>query len=683
MRSLLHSLFVGALMAPTFVAHAQHYTANDADINKSSDTASSLSGNVKNQTHSASSLNTTQIRPVVGETKMKTYDGKTEFNGQVLCKGSSEFLKVISQPMSNGDLRILNIIQDANMDGKLDTVYAPNYDVSAVCSNGFMTCSNPNDTTTCTSWTWIADPKTYQLGRQRVAMTDLGGCYCINNQCGSSLAWRNISQVLGDLGGGMSQALAKANPWFAVSSVSVDGVTATFTGGDGGACSMGNSDGFFGSSSGQTILSYNSSAKKMGDDANAAKQSSSAYNAIVGGSLNPDESYDLKSCEINRNVALDEPKLNEVIQFDGGEGSVQTCGTDCLQLVLGKLGDDYWSGSCKYYEVKSNFIVKNPARISSATLINAQFDDWMQLWKDDKVIWNGPYGTWNDAGNVPGKCELGTSWNMSPNLDFKQYLSQAGPVQFKIRVEVSGDGEGYALVRIKADLSCKEGQEYTSNTCTAYEQDNSCQLVDEQVDNVTTFNGGINTGLIPLTQTQKLQGNYCSIVVQRPWFNKKRTYRCNRKTAYNFDNIIERKAYIDKTVTPGDYKDKMFSNGKVSYGAGELFWPKMPDVGSCVNVCKTRKVKETPEMMVSGTTDKDRVKGNVQYNYYYHECDAVNGAPNQCPADPGEEVVKACQCMNEFAEAAAIMQTMRQAGSDMICSSGAMKNPDGSVPNNK
>ncbi|MGX9280548.1 conjugal transfer protein TraN [Pantoea ananatis] len=676
MNFLLRNVIVGALALPLFVAHAQKVAVNESDINKSSEIASSLSNTVKGQTNSASSLNSSQIRPVVGETKMKTLDGKTEFNGQVMCKGSSEFLKVIGQPMGNGDLRILNIMQDANMDGKLDTVYSPNYDVSAVCSNGFMTCSNPNETTTCTSWGWIADSKTYQLGRQRVAMTDLGGCYCINNQCGSSLAWRNMGQILSDLGGGATQALAKVNPFFAVSAVSVDGVTATFTGGDGGACAMNDSDGFFNSSSGQTALKYNSNANQMSNDANAQKQSSKAYQAIVGGSFNPDESYDLKSCEVNRIVPLDEPKLNDIIQFDGGEGSVQSCGNDCLQLVLGKEGDNYWSGSCKYYEVKSNFILKDPTRIASATLVNAQFDDWMQVWKDDKVIWNGPYGTWNDAGPVPGKCELGTNWNMNPNLDFRQHFNKAGPIQFKIRVEVSGDGEGYALVRIKADLSCKEGQERTVNTCAVYEQDDGCHLVDENVDGVTTFSGGINTGLTAIKPTQTLTGNFCSIVVQRPWFTKKRTYRCNKKTAYNFDNIIERKAYIDKTVTPGDYKDKMFSNGNVSYGAGELFWPKMPTVGDCTNVCKTRKVKETPDMTVSGTTDKTRTGANVQYNYYYHECDTSN----QCPAEAGEEVVKACQCMNEFAEAAAIMQTMRQAGQDMICTSGEKKNPDGSKP---
>lgn len=605
---------------------------------------------------------------------MKTYDGKTAFDGKAVCKGSSEFMRMLVQPTTNGNLKLLNIMQDTDMNGSLDITTSPGWDISVVCSNGFQTCSDANNAATCTSWAWVADPKSYQLGRKNVAMTELGGCYCINNSCGSNLAWNNLGQILNDLGGGASQALSRANPWFTLSQIKVDGVSASFVGGDTASCSIGDSEGFFGTADGKKILSYKDNYNAMKTDANSQKTTSDAYRMITEGSLNPNETSDVYSCDITRNVNLDEPKLNEIIAFDGGQGSVQQCGTDCLQLVLGRLGDNYWSGTCKYFEVDSNFFIKDHTRIASATLINAVFDDWMQLWAGDKVVWSGPYGNWNDAGPVPGACELNKSWNQSPNTDFKQYLDKNGPVKFKIRVEVSGEGEGYALVRLKADLSCREGDEYVSNTCTAYEQDQNCQLVDETVDGVKTFTGSINTGLIPLPQTQVLQGSFCSVAVKRDWFKKKRQYRCNRKTDFNFDKIIERKAYIDKTVTPGDYKDKMFNNGKVSYGAGELFWPDMPKVGDCINMCKTRKPKQTPDMAVSGQVDKNNKMGVIKYDNFYYECDATN----KCPAEPGEEVIKACQCLNEFAEASAIMQVIRQAGQDMICSSGNPKKPDGS-----
>ncbi|EMX6465364.1 conjugal transfer protein TraN [Salmonella enterica] len=668
-------LALGAFMLPVSFAHAQIQANPDtAKITASKDIAGSISSTVKGKTSNASRLNESQIRPVSGENNMKTYDGKTAFDGKAVCKGSSEFMRMLVQPTTNGNLKLLNIMQDTDMNGSLDITTSPGWDISVVCSNGFQTCSDANNAATCTSWAWVADPKSYQLGRKNVAMTDLGGCYCINNSCGSNLAWNNLGQILNDLGGGASQALSRANPWFTLSQIKVDGVSASFVGGDTASCSIGDSEGFFGTADGKKILNYKDNYNAMKTDAESNKNTSSAYKAITTGSLNPNEQYDLKSCSVTRNVPLDEVKLNEIIAFDGGEGTVQQCGTDCLQLVMGKIGNNYWDGYCKYYEVESKFFVKKPDRIKSATLVEVQYDDWMQMWVSDKVVWNGPHGNWTDMGPVPGSCQQNTSWKQNPNLDFKQYLNKEGPVTFKLRVEVYDGGEGYARVNLKADLSCKEGKDYISNTCTAYEQDKECQLVEEAVDGVKTFTGGINTGLIPLAQTQVLQGNFCSVPVKRDWFKKNRTYRCNKKTSFNFDNIIERKAYIDKTVTPGDYKDKMFNNGKVSYGAGELFWPDMPKVGDCINMCKTRKPKQTPDMAVSGQVDKNNKTGVIKYDNFYYECDATN----KCPAEPGEEVIKACQCLNEFAEASAIMQVIRQAGQDMICSSGNPKKPDGS-----
>ncbi|EJV9557825.1 conjugal transfer protein TraN [Cronobacter sakazakii] len=667
-------LILGALLLPVFFAHAQSKATPDTGkITHSKDLANSISSSVKGQTNTASKLNQTQIRPVSGDEKMKTYDGKTSFNGRAVCKGSSEFMRMLVQPTGNGNLKLLNIMQDTDMNGSLNITSSPGWDISVVCSNGFQTCSDANNAATCTSWAWVADPKSYQLGRKNVAMTDLGGCYCINNSCGSNLAWNNLGQILNDLGGGASQALSRANPWFTLSQIKVDGVSASFVGGDTASCSIGDSEGFFGTADGKKILNYKDNYNAMKTDAESNKNTSSAYKSITTGSLNPNEQYDLKSCSVTRNVPLDEVKLNEIIAFDGGEGTVQQCGTDCLQLVMGKIGNNYWDGYCKYYEVESKFFVKKPDRIKSATLVEVQYDDWMQMWVSDKVVWNGPHGNWTDMGPVPGSCQQNTSWKQNPNLDFKQYLNKEGPVTFKLRVEVYDGGEGYARVNLKADLSCKEGKDYISNTCTAYEQDKECQLVEEAVDGVKTFTGGINTGLIPLAQTQVLQGNFCSVPVKRDWFKKNRTYRCNKKTSFNFDNIIERKAYIDKTVTPGDYKDKMFNNGKVSYGAGELFWPDMPKVGDCINMCKTRKPKQTPDMAVTGQVDKNNKSGVIKYDNFYYECDATN----KCPAEPGEEVIKACQCLNEFAEAAAIMQVIRQGGQDMICSSGKPKKPDG------
>jgi len=39
----------------------------------------------------------------------------------------------------------------------------------------------------------------------------------------------------------------------------------------------------------------------------------------------------------------------------------------------------------------------------------------------------------------------------------------------------------------------------------------------------------------------------------------------------------------------------------------------------------------------------------------------------------GEEIIKDCQCIDEFAETFTLLETIREAGQDAICSSGAKK----------
>ncbi|MFX7808420.1 hypothetical protein ABTK09_19525, partial [Acinetobacter baumannii] len=53
------------------------------------------------------------------------------------------------------------------------------------------------------------------------------------------------------------------------------------------------------------------------------------------------------------------------------------------------------------------------------------------------------------------------------------------------------------------------------------------------------------------------------------------------------------------------------------------------------------------------------------FDTFYHVCDAAN----VCPAGPGEEVVSACGCLDDFPEAVVMMQTVRLGGADMTCTS--------------
>lgn len=608
------------------------------------------------------------VAPINGAGQLSTFDGKKKFDGKLACKGSAEYAKFIVKPESNGDLTLLNIFQDTNMDGAIDNASSLNWRMTAICSNGFMQCTDPDNAASCTSYKWTGSP----ISRQQVSITDLGGCYCINNKCGSHLVWSNLPQVISDVGTGIAGALAAANPWYTLSEVRVDGVQGSLVGGESNSCSVTNTSGVVSNSNIKTLSSYINNPTAMTSTAEGQTTINQGYLALKNGATNTGNNFTTRNCEIRRNVAIDEPNINEIIAFDGGEGSVTQCGPDCIQLVMGRIGNNYWGGYCEYYEVASKFFVKKPDRIKSATLVDVQYDDWMQMWVKDQVVWNGPHGNWTDSGPVPGSCQQGRSWHENPNLDFTQYLNKEGPAVFKLRVEVYDGGEGYALLNVKVDLSCKAGIETISDGCKAYADDDSCKLEEETVDGVKTFTSGIKTGLAPLEQTINVKGNFCSVPVTKPWFYKKRTYRCSNQGSDDLSLIQKRSAYIKDNVTASTYKDIQYNkDGKEKYSSGVLNFNGIPTTKSCTLACKTRSKKEDPGMAVTGSVSKNQ---NIDtYNFYYHEC----SNDNVCPAAPGETIIKQCQCLDEFADAAAVMQILRQAGQDMICSSGTEKKPNG------
>src|SRR3546814_4742831 len=68
-------------------------------------------------------------------------------------------------------------------------------------------------------------------------MPKLAGCYCINNSCGTNLAWGNMASVLRDLGGGMIGALTTADPRYGVAEAVIDGPAIRYVGAQSTACS--------------------------------------------------------------------------------------------------------------------------------------------------------------------------------------------------------------------------------------------------------------------------------------------------------------------------------------------------------------------------------------------------------------------------------------------------------------
>ncbi len=83
-------------------------------------------------------------------------------------------------------------------------------------------------------------------------------------------------------------------------------------------------------------------------------------------------------------------KLSNTIQ---STFNIKPCGDDCIQLWIGKVGDNYWSGWCSVYEESTQVRVDNPDAIISATLEYAKWDDYMQVLVGppgaEQKVWQG------------------------------------------------------------------------------------------------------------------------------------------------------------------------------------------------------------------------------------------------------------------------------------------------------
>ena len=139
------------------------------------------------------------------------------------------------------------------------------------------------------------------------------------------------------------------------------------------------------------------------------------------------------------------------IQWLSGSGGISNCGEGCLDLWLGRVGNNYIGGNCIVYEQDMTIQVVDPDSIISATLAQAVYDDRLQVYVAGEKVWE------HDSLFPPettGRCELSTSWNKAPNTDVTaQFKKTADPIQVKLRLSVAGEGEGYVRVRIHYDTS--------------------------------------------------------------------------------------------------------------------------------------------------------------------------------------------------------------------------------------
>ncbi|MET4694409.1 conjugal transfer protein TraN [Endozoicomonas lisbonensis] len=126
----------------------------------------------------------------------------------------------------------------------------------------------------------------------------------------------------------------------------------------------------------------------------------------------------------------------------------------CLQIRLGKDAgaDNYYHCGCCIKEETFTVTLPRPQALSHAVLQEARWDDRLQVWINDKKVWQSNSDFPPESG---GGCELDSNFHLnSPvSLDSSVLDGAGNQVTFKIRTSVGDQGEGFALIKLYFDIS--------------------------------------------------------------------------------------------------------------------------------------------------------------------------------------------------------------------------------------
>ena len=627
---------------------------------------SSAAGAVKGKYGTGGAMNNGLGQPLASPTPMQTVDGSKSFNAQAACPASSAYLQVTMFPTSSGDLQQIAIDQDQTFSGSYTAHYLMSGPFAGVCNNGVISC-DAGTFSNCRYLQWQATSTSISL--TPVSQESLGACYCVNNYCGANLALSNSRKVLSDLAGGITHALNAVYPRLAMAQATFPAPVQVVYYGNKTGCGAG------ATTQPENYFNNSSSGSLPSAGVTAASDPSSGYYMVLSSPAGSSDAVSTISCSVNRQFDLTQVNKNNVIKvLSRSSGATSDCGAGCLQVQLGAVGDNYWGGgSCRLYQDNEQIQVTGSQYVQSAKLVQADEDDFLQVQVNGSVRWSDP-STWiSPSGPVSSSCEMGRHATFYPNTDLSTFFQSDGVVNVSNHVSVGGNGEGWSLIRFMVKEGCQIQNTYINDGCAAAEANTNCQLKDETVDGVPTFQNCVATGLAPVPQTQDVATTACNYgYVTEPFFVKQRTYVCRTGTPppYDYNDAVERYRSIHSSFDPstGNYTDRTVTTagGTPTYTASNDPLPPAQATPACTQSCET----SSPQM---GGNVGDQVGATNSLNttglplvYSFKECTSAGA----CPTNPGETLVTPCGCRNDFARAASMMQTLRMSGQDAICTTG-------------
>jgi hypothetical protein len=552
--------------------------------------------------------------PLTSEgTLMTTIGESTSFSARMSCPSSSNFLTVSISPTLTGDLFPVSIGQDTDLDGTIDATYQPPFPVSGICGNGVISCDS-GGWTNCSFYKWDAAPSG-RVDLLSVPMTQLGGCYCINNSCGAPLS-SNLSVALKDLGGGVVGAVQSINPKHAVTDVRIEGSSITYYGQSSSACSAVPSGG--GST---TPEEYYSNPGSLSIDTQAEVMTQSAdpesYYSMITNSLAAQRTAsDVRVCAIDRAVSI--TTATSFCQNPPPSGAIAS-GEETVFLKIYR-GSPRTINDCRCSNV-SDYCAPPPAAVFATV-------------PEGAVYLGTSAENFRDRGRRDGRDRC--------TYDSYDY---------------------YSLCTRTSDVLI----ESVTDACIGVDADPKCRLRDESADSVDTYLDYQPTGLTPLPSCRSFTGEVQTHSICRDFWEKQRSYLCETGEGYDFSDIQRRMESIATSVTDNTsslyYRDlRRDESGNLIGEEQNIRLPTRENLPGCQRACKTKKPYADTEAGISGNTSQFRTTTESD-EFFVKTCTSES----VCPLDPGEQIVKDCGCLDDFSEAASMMEVLKSAGSDLTC----------------
>lgn len=686
-RGLTISLLVTALVLNTAPTYSAPFDAEAA--------AQITNSRIREYAGDKTSINDNLAKPLTTDAPMTTFEGR-QFNATMTCKSSKKFLELLSQPTSTGDLRLVSLTQDTNLDGTTDASYSLPQLISGVCANGIISC-DPGTYNGCQAYKWAAAADA-TLSLNTADMTEMGGCYCINNYCGSSIAMDNLSIILGDLGSGAAAALATVNPVFALTAPEINGPLATYFAQEASSCTTATAP--------VTVTSYYPSATSLATDGTTATTiPGSTYELITTSVAASSTSVTRKSCQKTRAIDL-APEMIPVPTCVEGTAASPT------YVATAGIPTGSWNTSGSDAWVFMGAVCKLDAPLELRVQISdgggigpglppycVDGEGWFTISAPSSGAFEGLY--WAYPSLSSGTCQTtpikysGSCFAAGGcNVDLELWeASQVYPSLAACEASATGwppsapcytlpDGQAVeAWLHATRNLSfsvphtnyapdydnCHVSAETILSTCSSYETDTACRLQEREVDGVRTHTNYNPTGLMPLPSTVVVSNNGCTVPLNREYWVDDRAYMCTSASGFSLDDTMKRVAHIQATATSAGYEDFKPDSvtGLWATSTASMTMPVVSETPTCTNACKTHKTHAATDVASSGVT-QDFTTSPTTNDIYYHEC----GADMVCPLGPDEVADSACACIDQFKDTLAMVQLIRLSGRDLICSTG-------------